>query len=162
MNLPKPPAEVPANTSTDGLAPVFQTKLTRVLASMAAGGHPAKIAETLRSNERAAFLYGFGRVYDDGRGIVTNSKTAENTWHHFGCAADVVHATLEWDAPESFWDALRDAALAEGLASGDCWHFQDKPHIQLGAPMRVSPSPEATQLLADGGFEAVWKVVGGL
>lgn len=160
--LPKPPAEIPADRSLDQLAPVFRAKLERVLLAMAGRGQPAKIAETLRSNERAAYLHGFGRDYDDGRGIVTNATDATHTWHHYGVAADVVHVSLEWDAPDEFWEALKECALAEGLASGMCWHFVDKPHVQLGPPMREGPSIEAEHLLTTGGLSAVWRAVGGL
>ena len=39
-------------------------------------GLDAIVAETLRTDERQEFLYGFGRDYDDGRGIVTHSRAA--------------------------------------------------------------------------------------
>lgn len=160
MKLPAPPAEVPADTSLDGLAPKFRAKLALVLNRLGMQGHPPRVAETLRSNERAKFLHGFGREYDDGRGVVTNAADAAKTWHHYGLAADVVHATKGWDAGEDFWKALRDAAVAEGLTAGYDWHFQDKPHVQWGAPMRAGPSDRAVTLLAAGGVEAVWREVG--
>lgn len=160
MKLPKPPAEVPADTSLDGLAPKFRAKLALVLNRLGMQGHPPRIAETLRSKERVTFLHGFGRAYDDGRGVVTNASDALKTWHFYGLAADIVHATKGWDAPEDFWVALRDAAVAEGLTAGYDWKFQDKPHVQFGKPMRDGPSGEAVALLNSGGVEAVWKAVG--
>lgn len=160
MKLPKPPAEVPADTSLDGLAPKFRSKLMLVLNRLSMQGHSPKVAETLRSDARVKFLHGFGREYDDGRGVVTNATDATKTWHHYGLAADVVHATKAWDAPEDFWIALRDAAVAEGLTAGFDWKFTDKPHIQWGKPMRDGPSADAVTLLKAGGLPAVWKAVG--
>lgn len=160
MKLPAPPKEVPADQSLDGLAPAFRAKLMLVLNRLSMQGHAPRVAETLRSDERVKFLHGFGREYDDGRGVVTNASDATKTWHHYGLAADVVHATKGWGAGEAFWEALRDAAVAEGLTAGMNWKFQDKPHIQWGPPMRDGPSEHAIALLASGGVEAVWKAVG--
>jgi hypothetical protein len=160
MKLPKPPAEVPADNSLDGLAPKFRVKLSAVLARLGVQGHQPRVAETLRSDERVKFLYGFGREYDDGRGIVTKATDATKTWHHYGLAADVVHSRWGWNADEKFWIALRDAAVAEGLTAGYNWKFVDKPHIQWGKPMRDGPSDEAVTLLKAGGVEAVWRAVG--
>lgn len=160
MKLPKPPAEVPADDSLDGLAPKFRAKLLLVLNRLTMQGHPPRVAETLRSDARVKFLHGFGREYDDGRGVVTNATDATKTWHHYGLAADIVHATKAWDADEAFWVALRDAAVAEGLTAGFDWKFKDKPHVQWGKPMRDGPSAEAVTLLAAGGVEAVWRAVG--
>lgn len=160
MKLPAPPAEVPAEHSLDGLAPKFHAKLMLVLNRLGMQGHPPRVAETLRSDERVKYLHGFGRAYDDGRGVVTNATDATKTWHHYGLAADIVHASKGWDAPEDFWVALRDAAVAEGLTAGFDWKFKDKPHVQFGPPMRDGPSEHAIALLASGGVEAVWKEVG--
>lgn len=52
-----------------------------------------------------------------------------NSRHLTGTAADIVHATLGWDAPSAFWDALRDAAEAEGLQIGP--PASDRAHVQL-------------------------------
>jgi len=58
-----------------------------------------------------------------------------------------------------WWQQLGAAAKAQGLVWGGDWTFRDYPHLQWGAPMRRSPSPSAAKLLADGGVEAVWRVV---
>lgn len=158
--LPPPPPEVPVDCSLTGLAPGFRARLTDMLDAFRRDGFDATIAETLRTDARQRFLYGFGREYDDGRGIVTHSQDADETWHHFGLAADVVHATLEWNAPRTFWDALGWHALNARLTWGGDWRHPDLPHVQFGAPMRDSPSPRAARLLASGGMEAVWREVG--
>lgn len=164
-----PPAEIPACTDVTRLAPQFRAALERLLDRLEAQGFKARIAETIRTAERQEYLYGFGRDYDDDRGIVTNSRSTYASWHGFGLAVDVVHATLGWAAPTTFWAALERAALAEGLTSGADWNrngdhdekFCDRPHVQWYCPgMRVSPSDHARQLItqlgADRGIHEVW------
>jgi len=153
--LPTPTISVPVVKSLDGLAPAFRDKLERVLESVAY----AEVSETLRTDARQRFLFGFGRDYDDGRGIVTYSETALDTWHHYGLAADVIHSRKGWEAPRQWWQELGAAVKAQGLVWGGDWRFRDYPHIQWGAPMRRSPSPSAAKLLESGGVEAVWEAV---
>jgi len=150
--LPAPTATVPVQRGLDGLAPRFREKLERLLEMVPY----ASVAETLRTDARQQFLFGFGRTWDDGRGIVTHSETALDTWHHYGLAADLVHRNKGWEAPQAWWQELGTAAKALGLEWGGDWTFRDYPHVQWGAPMRRSPSPSAAQLLAAGGTPAVW------
>jgi peptidoglycan L-alanyl-D-glutamate endopeptidase CwlK len=158
--LPKPPAEVPVIRSLIGLAPKFRLAVDRTLAAMHRDGFDPVVAETLRTEDRQAFLYGFGRDYDDGRGIVTNSRTAAQTWHGYGLAADIISATRRWNAAADFWQALGIHARANGLEWGGDWaSFPDRPHVQWGK-CRRSPSPKAESLYRDGGFPAVWQEVG--
>lgn len=149
------PKAVPVDRRLDVLAPAFRRKIDAVLEAVPY----ATVAETLRTDARQRFLYGFGRDYDDGRGIVTYSDTALDTWHHYGLAADLIHQTKGWEAPMQWWQQLGAAAKAHGLIWGGDWTFRDYPHLQWGAPMRRSPSPSAAKLLADGGVEAVWRAV---
>lgn len=167
MTLPLPPREVPVDRRVDILAPKLQAALARVLAEV-----PDALAfETLRSNERQAFLHGFGRQYDDGRGVVTHSATALDTWHHYGLAVDIIHKTKLWGASDKWWRTLGRIGRSHGLLWGADWNnngrsdderFVDRPHFQWGAPMRRSPSPSAARLLAEGGYVAVWREVGAL
>jgi peptidoglycan LD-endopeptidase CwlK len=158
--LPKPPREVAVNRQLDGLAPKFRSALLRVIDRMQRAGFDPMIFETHRTTERQRFLYGFGREYDDGRGIVTNSSTALNTWHGFGLAADIISRSKLWGASSEFWRHLGTYARAEGLVWGGDWpSFPDRPHVQWGAPMRRSPSVNAAVIKAKGGNEAVWKEV---
>jgi hypothetical protein len=164
------PLEPPRISALTGLAPRFAGLLTRLAERMADQGKPVDIYETLRTDARQQFLWGFGRDYDDGRGVVTHSRDADETWHFFGLAADIIHPTFAWAAPVSFWSALRETAEALGLRSGSDWdmnnltpeHFADAPHVQWGPPMRRSPSPRAARLLAKGGLRAVWAEVGAI
>lgn len=159
---PDPPREVPVNRSLDGLAPRFRVRVEKVLLRMGELGHDAIVFESNRSSARQRYLYGFGREYDDGRGIVTYSHDGDESWHHYGLAVDIISKALQWDAPRAFWADLGHIAIKEGLHWGGVWRFRDLPHVQFGSPMRQSPSPRAARLLASGGMEAVWKEVGAL
>lgn len=166
--LPRPPVEVPACTSLTALAPRFCGAVLVTLHRMRLLGHDPVVAETLRTDARQRYLFGFGREYDDGRGVVTHSQNADETWHAFGLAVDVISQSKGWNAPEQFWRDLESSAEAEGLVSGRDWdgddatknRFIDSPHIQWGKPMRRSPSPRAARLFALGGYQAVWREVG--
>lgn len=167
--LPAPPAEVPVQRTIDGLAPRFRTAVERVLAGMRTDGHDPVVFETLRTEERQAFLYGFGRDYDDGRGIVTHSDSAVDTWHGYGLAVDIISGSRLWSAGDGFWTSLGTHARRHGLVWGADWNgngrtdderFVDRPHIQWGHGMRRSPSSRAAALQASGGNPAVWAVVG--
>ncbi len=166
--LPAPPAEVPVVRTLEGLAPEFRRRLLVVVGDLERAGFDPWIFETLRTHERQTFIHGFGRLYDDGRGIVTQSEDADETWHGFGLAADVISRQHRWDASPAFWRALGAACRTHGLTWGGDWNgngrsdderFVDRPHVQFGAPMRRSPSPRAARLLASGGMEAVWAEV---
>lgn len=162
------PAEVPMVRDLAVLAPKFRSALERALATVRGLGYTPLVVETLRSHDRQRFLYGFGRDYDDGRGTVTYSTDADETWHGYGLAADVVCGERYWNAPQAFWEACGRAYQREGLLWGGDWdgdgtwqdeRFRDFPHVQWGKPMRRSPSPRAARLLASGGPPAVWREV---
>lgn len=165
------PREVAPVRDMAVLAPKFRSAIERVMATMEGLGFTPMVVETLRTDERQRFLYGFGRDYDDGRGVVTFSSDADETWHSYGLAADLVCRQALWNAPTAFWDALGRACARERLRWGGDWdmdgdsgdeRFLDRPHIQWGPPMRRSPSPRAARLLERGGPPAVWREVGAL
>ncbi len=149
------PPEPPRIHALDDCAPQFARAIERVVASLP----HARIFETIRTDERQRWLFGFGRDYDDGRGLVTHAHSAQYGWHYFGAAADIIHDAYEWDAPSTWWDDLANVAEAHGLTSGARWKMADKPHVQHGA-CRTTPSDEARALYAAGGNAAVWKAVG--
>lgn len=155
------PPEPGAITSLDVLAPGVRGPLERTLEDMDTHGMGAIVRETQRTDARQQWLYGFGRSYDDGRGIVTYAQSARQSWHYFRLAADVVHKTLEDRAPWEFWERLAAVAEAYGLAAGQRWkdRKRDAPHLQY-RQMRVSPSPLAYAAFVHGGAEAVWRIVG--
>ncbi|MBY0490637.1 MAG: M15 family metallopeptidase [Gemmatimonadaceae bacterium] len=169
--LPLPPAEIPVCRDLQVLAPGFRMRLDLVIDDLQRAGFDPMVVETLRTSERQRFLFGFGRDYDDGRGVVTHSSDCDETWHGFGLAADIISASKRWDAAPAFWTALGAACRIRGLTWGGDWNgngssdderFVDRPHVQFGPPMRRSPSPRAARLLAEGGMPAVWKEVGAL
>lgn len=161
MPLPKPSIPEPPRIDTlEGLAPRFREALELVLADMRAAGHHVRVFETLRTDERQEYLFGFGREYDDGRGAVTKAPTARNGWHFYGLAADVVQDdATPWVAPQAFWQDLGTFALARGLSWGGRWQVMDLPHLQWGR-CRRSPTDLSHKLHAQGGNPAVWKRVG--
>lgn len=157
MSLPLPPPEVPCVRSLDGLAPKFRTALCRVLAQLP----DAIVAETVRTPERQAYLYGFGRTYDDDRGQVTAASSQLYSWHGYGLAADIWRQGVLWQATPTWFRTMGEVAKAHGLAWGGDWTRQDLPHVQWGA-CKDAPSYIARGLYASGGVEAVWKEVGAL
>jgi peptidoglycan L-alanyl-D-glutamate endopeptidase CwlK len=154
MRLPLPERDVPACRSLDGLAPKFRAALEAMLAEMP----DAKVAETVRTPERQSFLYGFGRDYDDGRGIVTNAPTALTSWHAYGLACDLTHREHEWAAPLAWFQKMGECAERHGLQWGGRWRHPDNPHVQFGT-LKDTPSYVAVGLYTTGGKEAVWKAV---
>lgn len=154
------PPEPPRVTALAPLPDVFETRLRAMLADLDAHGAPSFVREAERTAERQAWLWGFGRLYDDGRGIVTNAKSVLYSWHGFALASDVVEKQLEDGAPSSYWRLLRDMARANGLASGMDWPgFTDPPHVQP-RELKHSPSNVARALYYAGGRAAVWRATG--
>lgn len=154
--LPKPPAEVPVISRVNALAPKMQVAVEAIIKGMADAGHKAKVFETLRTAERQAFLYGFGRQYDDGRGTVTKVQDARRGWHFFGLAVDIVESdATPWNASQAFWQTLGKLAEQHGLTWGGRWKFLDLPHCQF-ANCPTSPTDLDRSLYAEAGMEAVW------
>lgn len=154
--LPPPPKEVPRCASMDRLAPAFRRAIEAVLADV----EQERVFETLRTDERQQFLYGFGREYDDGRGPVTAAKTAMNGWHFYGLAVDIVQDDKDpWVAPASFWQSLGLAYERHGCVWGGRWKRVDLPHGQWGG-CTVSPDGYIRELYNRDGIEAVWGEVG--
>jgi hypothetical protein len=163
MSLPKPPAEVPVQSGTGGLAPKVQEAVERVLSRMRAEGFNPRLFETLRTAERQDFLFGFGRRYDDGRGIVTKVQSHLHGWHGYGLAVDIVeNDATPWTAPQAFWNALGRHAMANGLRRDITVNGNlDLPHCQWsGAP--ISPTALDVALAQEQGIEAVQRKYGAL
>lgn len=156
------PPEPPRIATLEPLAPAVRRAVLLVQADVEreTGARP-RVYETLRTDMRQAFLHGFGRTYDDGRGKVTQVKSAHTGWHFYGCAADLIHPTRAWNAPEDWWLVLGEAAIRHGLGWGGDWPMRDLPHVQWGR-CRISPSPRAAELFAQGGYPAVWAAVGAM
>lgn len=153
------PPEVPVQRSLDVVAPAFAQAVWAMMLDLA-GGLNEMVFETLRTPERQAFLYGFGRSYDDGRGKVTNAKTSLYSWHGFGLAVDVVEKDgTPWDAPVEFWAGIGKAAARAGLVWGGKWTRPDLPHVQWGT-CPTSPSDIDRALVKRDGMRAIWHKYG--
>lgn len=169
--LPKPTRDVPVDRDLTKLAPQFKIKIELLICRLEDMGHDPIVFEGWRSDERVTFLHGFGRLYDDGRGVVTNARTGAKTWHRYGLAVDIISKSLGWDAYDKFWEDLRREATKLGLVSGNDWDRDgipvgpdpdesvvDRPHVQWWIPgMFKTPSDHAWELLQTKGVEAVWK-----
>lgn len=162
MTLPKPPAEVPVTSRVTALAPKMQVAVEAIIKQMADLGHKAKVFETLRTAERQAFLYGFGRTYDDGRGTVTKVQDARKGWHYHCLAVDIVENDKSpWDASQAFWQTLGAIGEKNGLTWGGRWKFLDLPHLQWGK-CPVSPTQLDIALSAEKGPIALWEKYGAI
>lgn len=160
MLLPLPPAEVPRQSSLERLAPAFRRAVEAVLLDV----EKERVYETLRTNERQAYLYGFGREYDDARprGPVTAAKTAHHGWHFYGLAVDIVENDKDpWVAPNAFWQSLGLAYERHGCVWGGRWRRVDLPHGQWGG-CTTSPDSYIRRMYEREGLEAVWVEVGAL
>lgn len=161
IKLPPPPAEIPLIRTPDGSAPLF-VAATEDMFLRLAGGRPEKPQEWLRTEERQAYLHGFGRLWDDDRGIVTGARSALYSHHGFGGGLDVVEKdATPYDAPESFWIDIRNAALATGLLkSGYDWKKKDRPHVYwhtLPDDLHGAEGDRLRALFREFGMQAVWE-----
>lgn len=155
--LPLPPTEPARVSSLAGCMPEFAAAVGKVTAGMRDRGFSVMVFESLRTDERQTWLYGFGREYDDGRGPVTKAPTAVNGWHRYGLACDIVEAdNSPWVAPQAFWQSLGELAEANGLTWGGRWKVVDLPHIQWGK-CPASPTAQDIALLRAAGPTAVWR-----
>lgn len=162
MPLPKPPRpEPPRITELDDLAPKFRVAVENILRDMGERGHKCKVFESLRTNERQRWLYGFGREYDDGRGDVTGAMTARGGWHYYGLAVDIVEDdSTPWRASQLFWSDLGRIAEIHGCKWGGRWKRLDLPHVQWGT-LRKSPSEKAHYYDLQS-RQTLWRKVGAL
>lgn len=145
--------EPPRIYSLGDLCPAFRERVEAIVADL----DRVRVFETLRTEERQQYLYGFGREYDDGRGAVTKAQTALRGWHAFGLAVDIVEDdATPWTAPMSFWQSLGLAAEKHGCIWGGRWQTVDLPHVQMGG-IPVSPTPDIIALYRGSGVEAVWR-----
>ena len=111
-------------------------------------GHPVRIREAMRTPGRVAWLFGIGRDYDpDGRGIVSNAKTGEKTWHSYGLAVDFedLHGREINDATV---EAIEQRCGSCGLSSGATWQHVDRPHVQLSMCPKSPTAQDQADFLA--------------
>lgn len=123
----------------------------------------AIIFEGFRSSERQAWLYAQGRTRPGA--IVTNARTSLTSWHGYGLAVDVVHATRYWEpcgqdskANEAWFRAVAAIFQKHGCQWGGDWTKPDTPHMQWGR-CTASPTPGAIAMISSQGVAAVWKAL---
>ena len=141
------------------LAPKFAAAVEDALAACNAAGLDAMVYEAYRSAELQELYYERGRSIIPPTTTVTNAQSNLFSWHGYGLAVDVIHARLQWDAPEEWFADVATYFRTAGCRWGGEWKFKDLPHFQWGL-CKPSPSDEARALLAAGGVAAVWKAVG--
>ncbi|MDR4308757.1 M15 family metallopeptidase [Chelatococcus sambhunathii] len=143
------------------LAPKFRSAIEAAIAECASNNLPVKINEGFRSQSRQAWLYAQGRTRPGD--IVTRAPTSLTSWHGYGLAVDVVHATKAY-WPFGRWEKRENEAWFAQVAAffkkngcnwgGDFSH-PDTPHMQWG---RCTPSPtqNARDIFRSQGVQAVW------
>lgn len=94
------------------LVPYVGDRVRRIIARMESRGFDPMVFESLRSQERQAWLYGVGRTHSKHRRPVTWTL---NSKHIVGKAADIVSRRYYWNAPRAFWRALKQEANREGM-----------------------------------------------
>jgi hypothetical protein len=141
------------------LAPGFEAAVRQALEACRAQQLPAVVYEAYRSQELQALYYARGRTQIPPWHTVTNARSNLYSWHGYGLAVDVIHETLEWDAPEAWFAQVASCFRAAGCRWGGEWKMRDLPHFQWGL-CKPSPSDRARALMASGGVRAVWEAVG--
>ena len=157
------PPEVPPQRSLDGLAPRFRVLVEDLVDALECQGFDPVVAESLRTDERQKYLFGFGRQYDDGRGVVTHSAVGHTSWHFYGLAVDVISRSRGWNPGSAFWTALGAEARIRGLVWGGDWRaLSDFPHIQFGSGMPDSPSATHAEMHVRAGVAELWRALGAM
>jgi peptidoglycan L-alanyl-D-glutamate endopeptidase CwlK len=153
------PTDALVHNSLVLLAPKMASAVQLAMRDANDAGMNAIVYESYRTDALQRIYYARGRTVKPPMRPVTNAKNNLYSWHGYGLAVDVIHATLRWDAPFEWFEELAGHFIAAGCKWGGRWKRADLPHFQWGR-CRVSPSDRARELLRDGGLPAVWKVVG--
>jgi len=141
------------------LAPKFRAAVEQALALCDQASLHAVVYETYRSEELQSLYYARGRTQIPPHETVTNASSNLYSWHGYGLAVDVIHATLEWGASPSWFESVANCFRQCGCRWGGEWTKPDLPHFQWGL-CKPSPSSRARELILSGGVQAVWDAVG--
>lgn len=146
------------------LAPAFRAAVNAAVAECSGRGFPVKVNEGFRSQGRQNWLYQQGRTRPGPK--VTNAPTSLTSWHGYGLAVDVIHATKAYKpagsnvAGNNKWFADVAAIFkAHGCKWGGDWTKPDRPHMQWGR-CTASPTQGARDLMRASGAQAVWASLG--
>lgn len=121
-------------------------KVRRILKKLIANckeiGLDIVIIETVRSDERQAYLYKLGREIDIENGIVTNVKIPTFHNERVGLAFDIaplVNGKIPWNGYTNLWNLMGQEGKKLGLTWGGDWKkIVDKPHFQLDEGLKSS------------------------
>lgn len=142
------------NSEFDLLLPVFRSRLMAGLATARGAGLDVYLFEGWRSPTRQLQLYNEGRTAPGG--VVTDAP-AWQSWHQYGCAADIVFGgpgKWSWGGD---YHKLAPILKAEGLEwAGDWKNFKELPHFQLTGGLSISA---AMTLNKQGGILCVWDAI---
>lgn len=155
------PGEPPLYIHSDRclLAPKMRAAVEATLAGCAARGLDAVVYESYRERATAVAYYRRGRTQRPPFSIVTNAPDETYSWHGYGLAVDIIHATKGWDVAETWHAMVSEIAKGHGLKWGGDWSHPDLPHHQWGR-CKASPSDDARRILRESGLPAVWRAVG--
>ena len=131
-------------TTLAGVHPDLAAAVARILAAMAAMGHPMRVIEGVRTAERQRALYAQGRSKPGPQ--VTNCDGVVKKSNHqpksdgFGHAVDCAFQDDPRTPRDETWDETMPWATfgalveAEGLVWGGRWpRLRDLPHVELRA-----------------------------
>ena len=141
------------------LAPRFRAAVEAALELAHTRDLHARVYETYRSGETQAIYYARGRTVIPPHETVTNAHSNLFSWHGYGLAVDVIHATHEWNMPEEWFAKVAQCFRETGCRWGGEWKMKDLPHFQWGL-CQPSPSDQARAILQAGGMPAVWAALG--
>lgn len=140
------------------LAPKMEDAVLATLAECRERGIEAVVYESYRERATAEAYYRRGRTQIPPTRVVTHAPNELYSWHGYGLAVDIVHATKGWKAGESWFALVGEIGKRHGLKWGGDWTEPDLPHLQWGR-CRATPSDEARRLYREGGLVAVWRAV---
>lgn len=142
------------------LAPRFRQAVEAAVAECRSLGLRVYVFETYRSPELQREYFARGRTVKPPERPVTNAASNLYSWHGYGLAVDVIEETHGWSPPtgERWFERVAEVFKRHGLKWGGDWRARDLPHFQWGR-CKPSPSDRARELLAEGGFERVWREV---
>lgn len=112
------------------LQPLVRRQANLVVAEMDLFGHPVRIVEGYRSNQRQDELYAQGRTVPGP--IVTNARGGES-FHNHGVAVDFVFRNEGYRASYQLWQTLGAVIEKHGFEWGGNWKggFVDMPHAEM-------------------------------
>lgn len=145
--------------------PYMAEKVAKLVATANQAGLAVGLHCGWRSFEEQERLYALGRTVPnpDGKtadcpmGRIVTKARGDETWHYWGCAADIVFkdssGTWSW-SEKCPWRQLGLLGMELGLTWGGTWEaFPDRPHFQITGGLKIK---EAKTI---GDREKVWNEI---